>query len=177
MGKSLTRELLTRTSRKYYAAEVIASLLALVLSVASAVLMDRITDSDAAISIVSALGGTLGFFTGTMGLYALLHVRQYRRAERCFARDIKSILSANIRGILAMYAFRIPCQYILQKLAVSPAVAAVIAQGASALIATAVRMHHNYRSQIFGHVAHSELPRRDAPAEDERQNAGSDRLE
>ncbi len=54
MGKSLTRELPSRTSSKYYAAEVIASLLALVLSVASALLAHRITDADAAISIVSS---------------------------------------------------------------------------------------------------------------------------
>jgi hypothetical protein len=75
----LSRKIFSRTNKKYYSSEIIASLLALVLSVTSAVLMDKITDSDALISIVSALGGTLGFFAGTLGIYALLHIRQYRR--------------------------------------------------------------------------------------------------
>lgn len=146
----LSRKIFSRTNIKYYSSEIIASLLALVLSVAAAVMMDKVTDSDAAISIVSAIGGTLGFLTGTSGIYALLHIRQYRRRERNLLRDMKSIFTANIRGILAMYAFRIPCQYILQKLGLTPAVSAIIAQGLSGLIATAVRVHHNYRKNIFG---------------------------
>ena len=146
----LSRKIFSRTNIKYYSSEIIASLLALVLSVAAAVLMDTITDSDAAISVVSAIGGTLGFLAGTSGIYALLHTRQYLRRKRNFNHDMKSIFSANIRGILAMYAFRIPCQYILQKLGLTPAVSAIIAQGLSGLIATAVRLHHNYKKKIFG---------------------------
>lgn len=146
----LAKAIFSRTNVKYYSSEILASLLALVLSVASAVLMDRLTSSDAAISVVSAVGGTLGFFAGTMSIYALLHVRQYRRRQRRLSHDMRSIFSANARGILAMYAFRIPCQYILQKLGLAPALAAVIAQGLSGLIATAVRIHHNYKRKIFG---------------------------
>lgn len=148
----LIRKIFSRTNTKYYSSEIIASLLALVLSVAAAVLMDKVTDSDAAISVVSALGGTLGFLAGTLGIYALLHIRQYRRRERIFPRDMKSIFTANIRGIFAMYAFRIPCQYILQKLGLTPALSAIIAQGLSGLIATAIRVHHNYKKKIFGHL-------------------------
>ena len=146
----LTERIFSRTNIKYYSSEILASLLALVLSVASAVLMDKLTDSDAAISIVSALGGTLGFLAGTTGIYALLHIRQYRTGQRRLSHDMKSIFTANIRGIFAMYLFRIPCQYILQKLGLTPALAAVIAQGLSGLIATAVRIHHNYKKNIFG---------------------------
>ena len=148
----LIRKIFSRTNTKYYSSEIIASLLALVLSVTAAVLMDKVTDSDAAISVVSALGGTLGFLAGTSGIYALLHIWQYRRRERNFPRDMKSIFTANIRGIFAMYAFRIPCQYILQKLGLTPALSAIIAQGLSGLIATAVRVHHNYKKKIFGHL-------------------------
>ena len=146
----LSRKIFSRTNIKYYSSEIIASLLALVLSVAAAVLMDKVTDSDAAISVVSALGGTLGFLAGTSGIYALLHISQYRRRERNFSRDMKSIFTANIRGIFTMYVFRIPCQYILQKLGLTPALSAIIAQGLSGLIATAVRVHHNYKKKIFG---------------------------
>jgi len=138
------------TNVKYYSSEIVASLLALVLSVTSAVLMDKTTNSDALISVVSALGGTLGFLTGTLGIYAVLHIRQYCRKQRHLARDMRSIFMANIRGIVGMYAFRIPCQYILQKLGVAPAFSATIAQFASGLIATAIRVHHNYKANIFG---------------------------
>ena len=146
----LSRKIFSRTNKKYYSSEIIASLLALVLSVTSAVLIDNITDSDALISIVSALGGTLGFFTGTLGIYTVLHIRQYRRKERNFTRDMKSIVTANIYGILAMYIFRIPCQYILQKLGIIPAFSATIAQFLSGLIGTAVRVYRNYKANIFG---------------------------
>jgi len=145
-----TKRIFARTNVKYYSSEILASLLAVVLSAACAVLMDKLTDSDAAISIVSALGGTMGFLAGTSGIYAMLHIRQYRRGERNFIGDMRSILSANIRGILAMYVFRIPCQYILQKFGVTPAVAAVISQCLSGLIATVFRIHHNYKKGVFG---------------------------
>ncbi|MHC4692773.1 MAG: hypothetical protein ACYS67_08525 [Planctomycetota bacterium] len=153
-----SRKIFSRTNKKYYTSEIIASLLALVLSVTSAVLMDKITDSDALISIVSALGGTLGFFTGTLGIYTLLHIRQYRRKERHFIRDMKSIVTANIYGILAMYAFRIPCQYILQKMGIIPAFSATIAQFLSGLIGTAVRVYRNYKANIFGGFNHQQSP-------------------
>ena len=112
--------------------------------------MDKITDSDALICIVSALGGTLGFLAATLGIYTLLHIRQYRRKERHFTRDMKSILTANMYGIAAMYAFRIPCQYVLQKLGIIPAFSATIAQFLSGLIGTAVRVYRNYKMNIFG---------------------------
>jgi hypothetical protein len=112
--------------------------------------MDKITDSDALISIVSAVGGTFGFFAGTLGTYTLLHIRQYRRKERHFTRDMKSIVTANIYGIVVMYTFRIPCQYILQKLGIIPAFSATIAQFFSGLIGTAVRVYRNYKANIFG---------------------------
>ena len=146
----LSRKIFSRTNKKYYSSEIIASLLALVLSVTSAVLMDKITDSDALICIVSALGGTLGFLAATLGIYTLLHIRQYRRKERHFTRDMKSILTANMYGIAVMYAFRIPCQYVLQKLGIIPAFSATIAQFLSGLIGTAVRVYHNYKTNIFG---------------------------
>jgi len=154
----LSRRIFSSTNKKYYSSEIIASVLALVLSVASAVMMDKITASDALISVVSALGGTLGFLTGTSGIYAFLHISQYRSKERNFVRDMRSIFTANMRGIFAMYAFRIPCQYILQKFWLSPAVSAVIAQGLSGLIATAVRVHHNYKKKIFGDFNPQESP-------------------
>lgn len=146
----LSRKIFSRTNKKYFSSEIIASLLALVLSVTSAVMMDKITDSDALICIVSALGGTLGFLAGTSCIYTLLHIRQYRRKERHLTRDMKSMLTANMYGIVVMYAFRIPCQYILQKMGIIPAFSATIAQFLSGLIGTAVRVYHNYKTNIFG---------------------------
>ena len=154
----LSKKIFSRTNKKYFSSEIIASLLALVLSVTSAVLMDKITDSDALISIVSALGGTLGFLAGTSCIYTLLHIRQYRRKERHFIRDMKSILTANIYGIVVMYAFRIPCQYILQKMGIIPAFSATIAQFLSGLIGTAVRVYRNYKANIFGDFNSQQSP-------------------
>lgn len=156
--KKLIRKIFSRTNKKYYSSEIIASLLALVLSVTSAVLIDKITDSDALISVVSALGGTLGFFAGTLGIYTLLHIRQYRRKERHFTHDMKSIVTSNIYGIVAMYAFRIPCQYVLQKMGIIPAFSATIAQFLSGLIGTAVRVYRNYKANIFGSFDHQQSP-------------------
>lgn len=155
---TLSRRIFSSTNKKYYASEIIASLLALVLSVACAVLMDKVTASDGLISVVSALGGTLGFLMGTSGIYALLHISQYWGKQRDLVHDMRSIFTANVRGIFAMYAFRIPCQYILQKFWLNPAVSAVIAQGLSGLIATAVRVHHNYKKKVFGDFYAQESP-------------------
>jgi hypothetical protein len=153
-----SRKVFSPTNVKYYSSEIIASLLALVLSVTSAVLMDKTTNSDALISVVSALGGTLGFLGGTLGVYALLHLCQYCRKERHLAHDMRSIFMANIHGIVGMYAFRIPCQYILQKLGLAPAFSAIIAQFLSGLIATVIRIHHNYKANIFGAFNPHESP-------------------
>jgi hypothetical protein len=142
--------MLSRTSKKYYSSELLASLLALVLSVVAAVVMDRLSDSDLLISVISAFGGTVGFLIGTAGIYALLHVRAYRTRERSFFADMRAMTRATLHGALAMYAFRIPCQFALQKLGVTPALAATISQALSGLIATAVRARHNYKANIFG---------------------------
>ena len=146
----LTKRIFARTNVKYYSSEILASLLAVILSAACAVLMDKLTDSDAAISIVSALGGTAGFLAGTSGIYAILHIRQYRKGERNFLRDMRSIFYANIRGVVGVFVFIIAWPNIIQKIGVYPAVAAVISQCLSGLIATAVRIHHNYKKGVFG---------------------------
>jgi hypothetical protein len=84
-------------------------------------------------------------------IYSILHIHQYKTKERNFKRDLKIITFSNIHGIWAMYAFRIPFQYILLHAGVSAAISAVIAQAASGLIATGVRMYLNYKNKIFAH--------------------------
>ena len=142
----------SRTSWKYYGAETAASLLAAVLSVYAAVLIDRVSNSHVIISVISAIGGTTGFFLGLVGIYTLSHVRLYRNRERDFTSDLRTLSNATFRGVLAMYAFRIPCQIILQHLGVAPALAALIAQGLAGLLATTIRARYNYKSNIFGSV-------------------------
>ncbi len=147
---------LSRTSIKYYVSEILASLLALVASAGSAWLLDRVTSSDALISIGSALAGTAGFILGTAIIYAVLHIRRYRIGERSFSTDMKSILKANVHGIIAMYAVRIPFQWVVQRYWLSPPIAATLAQALSGLIATAVRAYHNYKANIFGKSTQSQ---------------------
>ena len=151
--KLLTRQknpLLSRTSLKYYTSEILASLLALIGSAGSAYLLDKVTTSDILISAASAVCGTAGFIFGIAAIYAVLHIRHYRKAQRSFTTDMKSIFRSNLHGIAAMYAVRIPFQWLLQHYGLNPAIAATIAQAFSGLIATAVRAHHNYKANIFG---------------------------
>ena len=140
---------MSRTSLKYYASEILASLLALVGSASSAYLLDKVTHSDILISAVSAISGTAGFIVGLGLIYAILHIRHYRNGKRCFTSDMKAIFKANLHGIVAMYAVRIPFQFVLQRYWLSPPVAATIAQAFSGLVATAVRAYHNYKADIF----------------------------
>ncbi|HEX42534.1 MAG TPA: hypothetical protein ENN81_10825 [Phycisphaerales bacterium] len=146
----MTNSWLSRTSIKYYASEILASLVALVASAGSAWLLDRVTASNGLISAGSAIAGTAGFIIGMAAIYAVLHIRRYYIGQRCFAADMKSILKANLRGIAAMYAVRIPFQWVVQAHWLSPPVAATVAQALSGAIATAVRAYYNYRANIFG---------------------------
>ncbi|MBN2314725.1 MAG: hypothetical protein JXM79_12410 [Sedimentisphaerales bacterium] len=141
--------LLSRTSLKYYASEILASLFALVGSAGSAYLLDKVTRSDILISAVSAVSGTAGFVVGLGLIYAILHIRHYRDGRRSFAADMKAIFKSNLHGVAAMYAVRIPFQFVLQRYWLSPPVAATIAQAFSGVVATAVRAYHNYKADIF----------------------------
>jgi len=145
----LRNKITSKQSRKYYLSEIAASLTALVTSTASAVIADRITGYDIVISVVSAVGGTAGFVIGALLIFAILHIPEYKAKKRNFVYDMKSIAKANLHGILAMYAFRIPFQYFLQKIGITPAYAACVSQFLSGLIATAVRIYHNYKAKVF----------------------------
>jgi len=148
MANALNK-IFTKQKKKYIFTELGASLIALAASTASAVISEKLTDYDIVISIVSAVGGTTGFVIGFLIIFALLNIRQYIRKNRSFGSDMKNIFRANLHGVLAMYAFRIPFQYILQKFDVTPAYAACISQFLSGLIATAVRFYHNYKAKIL----------------------------
>jgi hypothetical protein len=145
----LKNKIVSKQSWKYYFSEILASFAALVTSTVSAVIADRLTDYDIIISVVSAVGGTAGFVIGALVIFAILHIPEYKAKKRNFVYDMKSIAKANIHGIIAMYAFRIPFQYILQKKGITPAYAACISQFLSGLIATAVRIYHNYKAKVF----------------------------
>jgi len=146
----MTNSFLSRTSIKYYASEILASLVALGASAGSAWLLDRVTESNGLISAGSALAGTAGFILGMAAIYAALHIGRYCVGQRCFATDMKSIHGGESPGIAAMYAVRIPFQWVIQAHWLSPPVAATVAQALSGGIATAVRAYYNYRANIFG---------------------------
>ena len=139
--------------KRYVFSEVVASLLSLGLSTGAAVLVDQVSANKWLISTGSALGGTLGFILGMLVVFCLTHCQDYRNGRRRLGRDIRTITKANIHGVLAMYAFRIPFQYVLLYVGLSAAIAAVIAQACSGLIAVGVRYYHNRRSNLF-HTHH-----------------------
>lgn len=143
------KKIFLKQNRKYYFSEIAASLIAVVCSTSSAVISDRLTEYDIVISAVSAVGGTAGFVIGSLSIFAILHIPEYKAKQRNLFYDMKSIAKANLHGILAMYAFRIPFQYFLQKIGITPGYAACISQFLSGLIATAVRIYHNYKAKIF----------------------------
>lgn len=147
----LKNKIVSKQSWKYYFSEIAASFAALVTSTASAVITDRLTGYDIVISAVSAVGGTAGFVIGALLFFAMLHIPEYKSKKRNLVYDMKSIAKANLHGIVAMYAFRIPFQYFLQKCGITPAYAACISQFLSGLIATAVRIYHNYKAKVFAH--------------------------
>ena len=127
-------------------------------SVTGAMLSDRLFDSDVLISVVSAVGGTIGLLIGSGGTYALLHFRAYRCGSRHFLSDMVAMTRAALRGVIAMYALRIPCQFLLQRNGIAPPLAAVIAQALSGIVAGAVRCYHNYHAQIFGNLKKTSPP-------------------
>ncbi len=147
----LKNKIVSKQSWKYYFSEITASLVALVTSTASAVITDGLTGYDIVISVVSAVGGTAGFVISALAIFAILHIPEYKSKKRNLVYDMKSIAKANLHGIIAMYAFRIPFQYFLQKGGIAPAYAACVSQFISGLIATAVRIHHNYKAKVFAH--------------------------
>ena len=147
----LKNKISSKQSWKYYLSEIAASLVALLTSTVSAVITDKLTDYDIVISVVSAVGGTAGFVAGSLLFYAILHIPEYKAKKRNLFYDMKSIARSNLHGIIAMYAFRIPFQYFLQKGGIAPAYAACVSQFLSGLIATAVRIYHNYKAKVFSH--------------------------
>lgn len=135
---------------KYWISEGTAVFTALAGSTLTAILMDKVSDSDALISAVSAFGGTVGFLSGTIGVYAGLHAGEYKRGEREFRKDMKDLFRSNIEGITTTYALRFPIQYSLQKLGMYPGIAAPVSHILGGIAGGAVRIIRNYQRNIFG---------------------------
>ena len=136
---------------KYWASEGASIGITLTTSALTAYLADKVTDSDAIISGLSAIAGTVGWISGTTGIYSLLHRKEYKSGERNFRQDVKSIFKSNLEGIATTYSVRIPLQYTLQKyLNVEPAIAASISHIAGGIGGTVVRVIRNYQRKIFG---------------------------
>jgi hypothetical protein len=135
--------------KRYVFSEIVASLLSLGLSTGSAVGIDSVSTSKWLISAGSAVGGTLGFVLGMVVIFCVSHWPDYRQGRRVLGRDIRTITHANMHGVLAMYAFRIPFQYLLLHVGVHTAVAAFVAQACSGGIAVAVRYYHSRRANLF----------------------------
>ena len=142
--------LFSATNKKYFASEIVSYIAAAAAASASAALADLFTDSDLLITIISTIIGSIGFLAGGMGTYAILNIAEYRSTNRNFKSDMKSMFISNIHGIWVTYLFRIPLQYIMQKLGVLPAVAAPIAQVVAGQAGTVVRVYSNYKKKIFG---------------------------
>ena len=142
--------LFSATNKKYFASEIVSYIAAAAAASASAAITDLFTNSDFVITIISTIIGSIGFLAGGMGTYAILNIAEYRSTNRNFQSDMKSMFISNIHGIWVTYLFRIPFQYIMQKLGVLPAAAAPIAQVVAGQIGTAVRVYSNYKKKIFG---------------------------
>jgi hypothetical protein len=142
--------LFSATNKKYFASELVSYVAAATMASASAAIADLFTDSDLAITLISTICGSVGFFVGGMGTYAILNLAEYRNGGRNFLLDMKSMFISNIHGIWATYLFRIPFQYFLQKFGIVPPVAAPIGQVVAGQVGTAVRVYSNYRKKIFG---------------------------
>lgn len=136
---------------KYWVSESVSVGISLGSSVFAAYLADKVTDSDAVISGLSAIAGTAGWIAGTTGIYCGLHKKEYQSKERNFKQDVKSICKSNIEGIATTYAVRIPLQFVLQKYAnLEPPVAASISHIVGGIGGTVVRTIRNYQRNIFG---------------------------
>ena len=142
--------LFSATNRKYFASEIVSYITAAAAASFTAVMASDFTNSDMLISVISTLGGSIGFFIGGMGCYAILNIAQYRKGGRNFAADMKSMFISNIHGIWVTYLLRIPMQYFMQKFGIAPAVAAPIAQVVAGQAGTVARIYSNYKKKIFG---------------------------
>jgi len=143
-------KLFSGTNKKYFASEVVSYITAAGMASITAAITDSLTNWDIIITIVSTLGGTAGFIGGGMGCYAILNIGEYKSGKRNFSQDMKSMFISNVHGIWVTYIFRIPFQYILQKIGMAPAAAAPIAQVVCGQVGTVVRIYSNYKKKIFG---------------------------
>lgn len=128
-----------------------AYILAIIASSLTAVWADRFTDSDILISVVSTLGGTVGFLVPAIGLYFILNIPEYRRRRRSAAEDFRVINRSYFESLIATYAVRIPLQFILQKVSIEPGLAAPVAQTLAGQVGNVVRIYGNYKRRLFGH--------------------------
>lgn len=142
--------LFSATNKKYFVCEIVSYIAAAGAASGSAAITDLLSNSDMVITVISTICGSIGFFAGGMGTYAILHINEYKSGVRNFALDMKSMFASNIHGIWATYLVRIPFQYFMQKFGVVPAAAAPIAQVVAGQVGTAVRVYSNYRKKIFG---------------------------
>jgi hypothetical protein len=140
----------SKTNEKYYASELISYITAAGAASLTAYIADIFTNSNLLITIISTLGGTIGFLAGGLGSYSIMHFGEYKNGRRNFPQDMKSMFISSVHGIWVTYIIRIPLQYFMQKFGVAPALAAPIAQVFSGQIGTVVRIYSNYKKKIFG---------------------------
>lgn len=136
---------------KYYLSEGSAVGISLASSALTAYLTDKVTDSDAIISTLSSIGGTIGWVSGNIGIYVFLHRKEYDNRERSFKYDVKALFKSNLEGIVTTTSIRIPLQFMFQKYCgIYPAFAAPFAHIIGGVAGTLVRVIRNYQRSIVG---------------------------
>jgi len=136
---------------KYYTSEAVGIIFGLTSTSFAAYAMDKISDSNSIISVVSAISGTAGATIGNIVTYAGLHINEYKNKQRNFKQDITSLIKSRLEGKGINYIIRLPLQYSLQKFyGVNPIIAAPISQLISGVSEVIFRIHRNYQRGMFG---------------------------
>lgn len=136
---------------KYYTSEAIGIIFGLTSTSLAAYAMDKTSNSNSIISIISAISGTVGAATGSIATYAGLHINEYKNKHRNLQQDISSLIKSRLEGIGTFYAIRLPLQYSLQKFCgINPVIAAPTAQIIAGISSVIIRIGRNYQRNIFG---------------------------
>lgn len=142
---------------KYYISEAVGIMLGLASSSLSAYATDKITDSNAMISVVSTISGTFVATVGNIVTYAGLHINDYKNRQRSLQQDVSSFVKSRLEGIAVACIIRLPLQYSLQEFCkVNPLIAAPVSQIVSGACGVGVRFFRNYQRNIFGNKPEKE---------------------
>lgn len=149
--KEFQKKYINKEIFKYSISEVPGGTLSLIITIASANLIKKITGSSWLSSTLPYIIGGLGFIVGQGISYCIIHFQDYKKGKRNYIKDMKEMIKSLLESTGVNWSIKVPLNLVLQNyFNIEAGFATGISQLLPGTVSTTFRFIRNYQRGIWG---------------------------